>query len=196
MLKPRQAGYTTWSIIMRLLLPALIEPGTGSMLMSQNSEYAAAHFEILKRAWRYFFVADPYNDAMNGWAISLRQNLLHVAYSNRRELIFDQLDSRVRCASAEVTEAGQGLTIQHLVCTEVSRWEHKPEETMANVKESIPKDGTLDIECTPNGLGYFYEEWQRASNPLPGKPREFKPHFHVVLSAGMDGADALDARIP
>jgi hypothetical protein len=81
MLKPRQAGYTTWSIIMRLLRPAILEPGSGCMLISQNSEYAAAHFDILKRAWRYFFVADP---------------------PNRRELIFDQLDSRVRCASADV----------------------------------------------------------------------------------------------
>jgi hypothetical protein len=182
MLKPRQAGYTTWSIIMRLLLPAILEPGSGCMLISQNSESAAAHFDILKRAWRYFFVADPYNDEMNDWALDLRKNLLHIAYSNRRELIFDQLDSRVRCASAEVEETGQGLTLQHLVCTEVSRWEHKPEETMSNVKEAIPKDGSLDIECTPNGLGgYFYEEWMRATNPVPGKPREFKPHFNIAL---------------
>lgn len=180
MLKPRQAGYTTWSIIMRLLLPALIEPGTSSMLISQNSEYAAAHFDILKRAWRYFFVSDPYNDEINDWAVSLRKNLLHVAYSNRRELIFDQLDSRVRCASAEVEEVGQGITLNHLVATELSRWEHNPEETMANVKEAIAMDGTLDIECTPNGLGgYFYEEWNRANNLVPGKPREFKPHFHT-----------------
>ena len=180
MLKPRQAGYTTWSIIMRLLMPALIEPGTSSMLISQNAEYAAAHFDILKRAWRYFFVADPYNDEVNEWAISLRKNLLHVAYSNRRELIFDQLDSRVRCASAEVEEVGQGITLNHLVATELSRWEHNPEETMANVKEAIAMDGTLDIECTPNGLGgYFYEEWNRANNVVPGRPREFKPHFHT-----------------
>lgn len=111
--------------------------------------------------------------------LSLRKNLLHVAYSNRRELIFDQLDSRVRCASAEVEEVGQGITLNHLAATELSRWEHNPEETMANVKEAIAMDGTLDIECTPNGLGgYFYEEWNRANNLVPGKPREFKPHFH------------------
>lgn len=181
MLKPRQAGYTTWSIIMRLLLPSIMSPGTGSMLMSQNGEYAQAHFDILKLAWRYFFVADPFNpmDEANSFADSLRKNLLHVQYSNRRELIFDCIQSRVRCASAEVEEAGQGLTLQHLVCTEVSRWEGKPEETLANAKEAVPKDGTLDIECTPNGMGgYFYEEWKRATNPGVQK-REFKPHFHT-----------------
>lgn len=182
MLKPRQAGYTTWSIIMRLLLPAILEPGTGSMLISQNAEYATAHFDILKLAHRMFFMADPNNsnDPANEWAQSLRRNLLHVAYSNRRELIFDVMQSRVRCASAEVEETGQGLTLQHLVCTEVSRWQHKPEETMANVKEAIPENGTLDIECTPNGMGgYFYDEWVRATNPVKGKKREFTPHFHT-----------------
>ena len=62
--------------------------------------------------------------------------------------------------------------------TELSRWEGNPEETMANVKEAIPTDGTLDIECTPNGAGgYFFEEWNRATNP-GNKVREFKPHFH------------------
>ena len=181
MLKPRQAGYTTWSIGMRLFVQAIMNPGVGCMLMSQNAEYAAAHFDILKRFWRYFFVADPFDSGNpnNDWANSLRSNLLHVVYSNRRELVFDQLDSRVRCASAEVEESGQGLTIQHLVATEVSRWEGNPEETMANVKEAIPTDGTLDIECTPNGAGgYFFEEWNRASNPLNPK-KEFKPHFHT-----------------
>lgn len=179
MLKPRQAGYTTWSILMRLLLPAILSPGTGSMLISQNAEYAAAHFDMLKRAWRYFMVTDPFSGVGNEWADSLRKNLLHTVYSNRRELVFDTIDSRVRCASAEVEEAGQGLTIQHLVCTEVSRWEGKPEETLANAKEAVPADGTLDIECTPNGMGgYFYEEWKRATNPGATK-REFKPHFHT-----------------
>ena len=177
-LKPRQVGLTTWIIIMRLLLPVLLEPGSGSMLISQNAEYAAAHFGILRHAYRHFMEADPYDRSVNEWAIDLRQHLLHIAYSNRRELIFDQIDSRVRCASAEVEETGQGFTIQHLACTEVSRWQGKPEETLANAKEAIPTDGTMDIECTPNGAGgYFFEEWGRSTNV--GNPkREFMPHFH------------------
>src|ERR1700691_480715 len=43
-LKPRQVGLTTWIIIMRLLMPVILGPGSGSMLISQNAEYAAAHF--------------------------------------------------------------------------------------------------------------------------------------------------------
>ena len=177
-LKPRQVGLTTWIIIMRLLLPVLMEPGSGSMLISQNAEYATAHFGILRHAYLHFMEADPYDKSKNDWAIGLRQHLLHIAYSNRRELIFDQIDSRVRCASAEVEETGQGFTLQHLCCTEVSRWSGKPEETLANAKEAIPTDGTMDIECTPNGAGgYFFEEWNRSTNKDNPK-REFMPHFH------------------
>ena len=50
-------------------------------------------------------------------------------------------------------------TYTHVVASEVARWEHNPEATLANLKESIPAGGTLDIESTANGWGgYFFEE--------------------------------------
>lgn len=176
-LKPRQGGYTTWMIIMRLLLPAILNPGVGCLLISQNASYATAHFSMMHRAFRYFGMCDPFNilHPSNKWALNLHQHLLHPRYSSRKELIFDALDSRVICASAEVEEVGQGLTVQHLGCTEVARWEGNPEETLANVKESVPVDGTVDLESTANMMGgYFYEECMRARQ---GKS-EFTFHFH------------------
>lgn len=176
-LKPRQGGYTTWMIIMRLLMPAMIDPGVGCLLISQNASYATAHFSMLHRAYRYFGFHDPFDlqNPANEWALSLHRNLLHVRYSSRKELIFDQLDSRIVCASAEVEEVGQGLTIQHLGCTEVARWEGNPEETLANVKEAVPVDGTIDLESTANMMGgYFYEECMRAK----AGTSEFTYHFH------------------
>lgn len=176
-LKPRQGGYTTWMIIMRLLMPALIDPGVGCLLISQNNAYATAHFSMLHRAYRYFGWGNPFDpsDPANAWARDLHRNLLHVRYSSRKELIFDQLDSRIVCASAEVEEVGQGLTIQHLGCTEVARWEGNPEETLANVKESVPSSGTIDLESTANMMGgYFYEECMRARRG----DSEFTFHFH------------------
>jgi len=180
MLKPRQGGYTTYCIIMRLLLSAILEPGVGCLLISQNSKYAAAHFTILQRAFRYFGVVDPYNKSSNLLSDQLHQHLLSTKFSNRHELIFDQLDSRILCESAENEEAGQGLTIQHLHCSEVARWPGKPEETLANVKEAIPIDGSVDIESTANQMGgYFYEECQRAKDGLTsGKETEFRFFFH------------------
>jgi hypothetical protein len=76
-----------------------------------------------------------------------------------------------------VEEAGQGFTLQHLVCTETARWPGNPEETMANVKEALAAGGTHDIESTPNGMGgYYYEEYKRAEQG--GKDCEFVAHFH------------------
>ena len=46
---------------MRLLLPAILSPGAGCMLVSQNAEYAAAHFGILKLAWVHFMKSDPFD---------------------------------------------------------------------------------------------------------------------------------------
>lgn len=177
-LKMRQGGYTTFMIGRRLFMPCILEPGSGGLLISQNSDYARAHFRILKRFHKLFGVVDPYNNSRNNFARELHQHLLHTVASNTRELIFDQLDSVIRCASAEVEEVGQGLTLQHVVCTETARWPGKPEATLANMKEAIPKDGTLDIESTANGQGnYFHEECMRARDVGKGY-REFVYHFH------------------
>jgi hypothetical protein len=175
--KPRQAGYTTFFINTRLYLPSFLEPGTTGMLVSQNHHYAAMHFSILKRAHRYVGCLDPWNDEINVLHRQLLQNLLHTSASTKKELIFDQIDSRVNIESAEVEEAGQGFTLQHLVCTETARWPGNPEETMANVKEALAAGGTHDIESTPNGMGgYYYEEYKRAEQG--GKDCEFVAHFH------------------
>ena len=121
-LKPRQGGYTTWMIIMRLLLPAILEPGVGCLLISQNNTYATAHFSMLHRAFRWFAFCDPFNihAPSNWWAMEAHKHLLHVTYSSRRELIFDALDSRIVCASAEVEEVGQGLCLSPKTWTQTA----------------------------------------------------------------------------
>jgi hypothetical protein len=66
-------------------------------------------------------------------------------------------------------------TINHLVATEVAYWKRDPETLLAQAKEAIPSSGTMDLESTPNGMGgYFFEEWQRAKDPLA----EFRQHFY------------------
>lgn len=189
-LKYRQAGCTTYGIIERLLKPAILEPGTNCMLISQDNSYAVQHFGILQRAFQYFAVVDPFSpNRGNEFASELKRNLLHIRYTNRKEIVFDQLDSRVLIESAEKPEAGQGLTLQHVWCTEVARWQGNPEETLANLKEAIPDDGTLDLDSTANGWGgYFFQECMRSRewNKIlldgraaeePDKEAEFKYHF-------------------
>jgi hypothetical protein len=178
-LKPRQGGYTTYMIIRRLLIPCILNPGHNGLLISQNSKAASDYFRILKRCFNLFGVKDPFDRGSNWFAKELHQHLLHTTYSNRRELVFDQLDLAIRCDSAEVEEVGQGYTYAHVVASEVARWEHNPEATLANLKESIPKNGTFDMESTANGWGgYFFEECMRARDKAPGQYREFTYHFH------------------
>lgn len=175
LLKPRQAGYTTYVLLHRLFVPAITEPGTSCLLISQNHTYATRHFEMLKRAYRHFAKVDPFDDKKNTFARELQQHLLHSVVSNRKELIFDMLDSRIMIDSAEVEEAGQGITIQHLHCSEVARWPKRPEETLANVSEAVAAGGTIDLESTANGMGgFFFEECMRA---MAGDSA-YRFHFH------------------
>ena len=166
LLKPRQAGGTTYFLLRRLLLNAVLDGGIGCLLISQSSEYAQEHFQILRRAYNLIGSANPGGaEEENTLCISLKQNVLHTAYSNRRELVFDYLDSKIRIASAEVEESAQGLTIHHVVASEYARWPGRPEETLSNVMGSMVPGGTLDRESTANGAaGPFYEACLRAMN--------------------------------
>lgn len=174
-LKPRQVGLTTWFLLNRLFVPSIIFPGTNSLLISQNGEYVARHFTMLRRAYKYIGAKNPGNPEENHLTNALQANLLHTSYSNRKELIFDQLDNNINIASAEVEETGQGITLHRVVGSEVSRWPGVPEETLANLKEAIVIEGTLDLEATANGIGgYFFEEYQRAERG----ESDFVAHFH------------------
>jgi hypothetical protein len=174
--KPRQVGMTTFYLIIRCLLEAIVTPGTNSFLVSQNNHYAAKHFVMLKRAFKYIGAINPgAKEADNFLMKELHDNLLHTTASNSHEIILDQLDNFIGVGSAEVEEVGQGLTLHRVVCSEVARWPGKPEETLANLKEAIVMDGTIDLESTPNGAqGYFFEEFIRAQAGLS----DFTSHFY------------------
>lgn len=179
LLKARQIGGTTFFLLVRLLMPAITERGVGSLLISQNAEYAGLHFQIAKRAYRYIGVVDPFDASLNDLNVSLRANLLHTEYSNRRELVFDQIESRVMVATAEVEESGQGVTLQHILADEYSRWPGKPEDTLSNVMGALVKDGTLDKNCTANGAaGPFYEDCLRAMNDAAKSDAKFHYFSH------------------
>lgn len=194
--KPRQVGMTTFYLIIRCLLEAIITPGTNSFLVSQNNIYATKHFVMLKRAFKYIGATNPGDKDGNALMKSLHENLLHTTASNSKEIILDQLDNFIGIGSAETEEVGQGLTLHRVVCSEVARWPGKPEETLANLKEAIVMEGTIDLESTPNGAaGYFFEEFNRARAGLS----DFKAHFYewwwdptyCVGSDGTVGAEAV-----
>lgn len=166
LLKPRQTGGTTFFLLYRLFLPAILEGGIGSLLISQSREYASEHFQIVRRAYNLIGAGNPNGgDDENLLCTQLKQNVLHTAYSNRRELVLDYLDSKIRVATAEVEESGQGITLHHIVASEYARWPGNPENTLSNVMGALVNGGTLDRESTGNGAaGPFYEACLRAMN--------------------------------
>ena len=159
-LKARQPGFTTFFLLVRLLLNVVTEGGKVECLLVKNSKYATQHFMIARRAYRLFGAQDPYDNTKNDLCRSLKENLLHTQYANRRELFFDYLDSKLIVESAEVEEAGQGITLHHVVASEVPRWPGDPEATISNIKGALVPGGTCDEEGTGNGAaGYFYTEY-------------------------------------
>jgi hypothetical protein len=185
--KARQGGFTTWMLIYRLFIPVVTEGGKAGLLISQDSKYATQHFLIARRALRLFGAGDPYDNSQNALCVSMRNNLLHTQYANRRELFFDYLDSKIVVESAEVGEAGQGLTLHHVVASEIARWPGVPEDTVSNIKGGLVAGGTFDEESTANGAaGYYYEQVLRSiDNPAAADAvLHFFPWYETEEYAG------------
>lgn len=181
LLKPRQTGGTTYFLLRRLFLPVIIEGGVGSLLISQSAEYASQHFQIVRRAYNLIGAANPIgSDEENKICISLKENLLHTVYANRRTLQFDYLDSKIMVATAEVEESGQGITLHHIVASEYARWPGRPEDTLSNVMGALVPGGTLDRESTGNGAaGPFYEACLRSMSGVKAEAKlHYFPHWY------------------
>lgn len=177
-LKMRQGGATTFFMIFRILLQIILNPGRNGLVISQNGFYASKIFRIAKRALKHFGLRDPLHmdNLENELGISFQQNLLHTEYSNRKELVFSMLDSQMIVESAENEEAGQSVTLQHVLASEAARWPGNPEETISNIRGALVPWGTLDEESTANtAAGYFYERF-KGSMEDP-KTADARPHF-------------------
>lgn len=176
--KGRQMGFSTFCLLMRLLLPISTAPGKTGMLVAQNDKYVGLMFQMVHRAALLYGAKDPSNPDVNDLQLSLKQNLLHTKFSNRHEIHFDWLDSRLIIESGENEEAGQSVTLHHLVASEYSRWPGDPEATMSNLLGALVKpEGTVDEECTCNGAaGPFYEGCLRSMNDP--EHADAKHHFY------------------
>lgn len=155
-LKARQMGMTTW-IAARFFLKTITTRGTLTVQVAQTREAAEGIFRMAHRFWQ-------------GLPESYREGALKRSRSNVRQMIFPALDSEFRVLSAADGNAGRGLTIQNLHCSEVSRWPGNPRETLAGLRAALSPSGELVLESTPNGAyGCFYDEWQRAEENDVGR---------------------------
>ncbi len=159
-LKARQMGLTTWAAA-RFFLKTITRPGTLTLEVAHTREAAEEIFRIVHR-----FV---------DWLPEeLRKGPLKTSRANVRQLTFPELDSQYRVVSAGERNAGRGMTVQNLHCSELARWPGDPAETLAGLRAAMAPGAELIVESTPDGVGgCFYEEWRKADEL--GMVRHFLP---------------------
>ena len=156
----RQVGITTW-VAARFFLHTITRPGTVSVQVAHDLSSAEGIFRIVRRF-------------LENLPKRLRKGALQTSRSNVRQIIFPHLDSEYRVETAADPNAGRGLTIGNLHCSEVAGWPHDPVETLASLRAAVPPDGEIVLESTPRGAGgCFYDEWQHAEEK--GYVRHFFP---------------------
>jgi hypothetical protein len=148
-LKARQMGISTW-VSARLFLKTITMPGTLSVQVAHTQEAAEAIFGM---AHRFLALLPEF----------LREGALRTSKANTREIHFPMLDSGFRVESAGDPNAGRGLTITNLHCSEVARWPGDARAVLQGLRAALTQRGELVLESTPMGAqGCFWEEWQRA----------------------------------
>jgi hypothetical protein len=162
-LKARQVGITTY-IAARYFLHTITRPGTLTVQVAHSDESAQAIFNIVHRFWENL----PNKRVRRGALVKSRSNI--------RQIVFPRLDSEYRVETAD-DNAGRGMTIHNLHCSEVSRWPRDGGDTLASLRAAVVPDGEIVLESTANGAGgIFYEEWQKAEET--GYTRHFFPWWY------------------
>lgn len=168
-LKARQVGMTTW-VAGRFFLKTITHPGTLTVQVAHTQEAAESIFRIVHRFLRRL-------------PVSLRGDALKTAQVNARQIIFPGMDSEYRVETAGAPNAGRGLTMTNLHCSEVARWPGDPEEILQGLRAALSPDGELVLESTPMGAsGCFWKEWQEAEKT--GMARHFFPWWFEDAYAG------------
>jgi hypothetical protein len=159
-LKARQMGLTTWAAA-RYFLKTITQPGTLTLEVAHTQEAAEDIFRIVHR-----FV---------DWLPEeLREGMLKTSRTNVRQIVFPKMDAQYQVVSAGDRNAGRGLTVQNLHCSELARWPGDPAETLAGLRAAMAPGAELILESTPDGVGgCFHQEWQKAGET--GMVRHFFP---------------------
>ncbi|MGA7340035.1 MAG: terminase [Terracidiphilus sp.] len=159
-LKARQMGITTWAAA-RFFLKTITRPGTLTLQVAHTQEAAEEIFRIVHRF-------------LDWLPEELREGPLKTGRSNVRQIVFPEIDAQYRVVTAGDRNAGRGLTVQNLHCSELARWPGDPAETLAGLRAAMTPGAELILESTPDGVGgCFHEEWLRARET--GTVRHFFP---------------------
>ena len=148
-LKARQMGLTTW-VAARFFLKTIAQPGTMTLEVAHTQEAAEEIFRIVHRF-------------LDWLPDGLRDGPLKTGRSNVRQIVFPRIDAQYRVVSAADRNAGRGMTLQNLHCSELARWPRNAADVLAGLRAALAPGAEMVLESTPQGLGgCFHDEWQRA----------------------------------
>jgi hypothetical protein len=148
-LKARQMGVSTW-IAGQFFLRTITHPGTVTVQVAHTQEAAEQIFRIVHR----FLTLLPE---------SLCAGALKSVNRSAQRIVFPEIDSEYLVETAGDRNAGRGLTITNLHCTELARWPGDAAETLYGLLATLSPAGRLAMESTPMGAsGCFWKEWQEA----------------------------------
>ena len=128
-LKARQMGITTW-VAGRFFLKTVTKPGVLTLQVAQTREAAEGIFRMVQRFWECL-------------PEELREGPLRRSIANSGQMCFPELDSEFRVVSAGDANAGRGLTVQNLHCSEVSRWPGEAGATLAGLRAALAPGGEM-----------------------------------------------------
>lgn len=181
-LKARQLGLTTWTAA-RFFLRTITRPGTLTLQVAHTQQAAEEIFRIVRRFYEWLpeFV---------------RNGALATSQLNVRQMVFRELDSEYRVVTAGDRNAGRGLTVQNLHCSELARWPGDAAETLAGLRAALAPDAEVILESTPDGMGgCFHDEWQNAGKT--GSVRHFFPWWMEpgYVAAAVDPATLTEEEL-
>jgi len=163
-LKPRQLGFTTLICAM-FLAECILVPNTVAAIIAHDAESTARIFEITKLM--YEKLPDEIRPQKK--------------YSSKREIVFENIGSKIFIGTAGSVGFGRGTTINLLHCSEFAFWD-KPEELLPSLLETVPKDnGVIIYETTANGYNHFHDDYLTAVNTTDMDRRINQipyPHFY------------------
>lgn len=151
--KGRQQGCSTW-IEGRYFHKTSMNYGKKTFIQTHSDEATTNLYRIAKRY-------------LNNLPDDIKP---HVGTSNRRELIFDELDSGYRVSTAGSRETGRSDTVDYLHNSEVA-FQRNALEHAAGLLQAVPDapDTWIIHESTANGMGgYFHKGYTSAKAGMNG----------------------------
>ncbi len=149
-LKARQIGFST-AMVGFFYHSTIMNPGTTTALVGYNSELTAELLDKVKTFYRT--TPDEVRPSIH--------------YNSKFEVSFPRLESKILVLPS-TENVGRGYTITNCLASELAFWE-KADEKLMTLEASVPINGKLVIESTPNSVGNCYHRMWMSDNDYAKK---------------------------